>query len=360
MGSKPARNPGELQSLITEMGRKIKMIEEITGEVVPDMMAKSVLLSVLDPLTRQHTAVIHSQTYVKIRARVLEFASNAMPMVGREARDIGRVESGSTLLGSAWREPTNDGGYLPTDWEEENYGDLSYVGKGGKAKGKGGKGNGECHNCGEKGHFKANCPKPPVKGGKGGNKGGGKGDGKGSGKGSGFQGECYQCGKWGHTKAECWKGKGKGGPAGGGGKGGLRTFGDYYEQAQILSAVRKVETKKIEVKNMFEKLAETESEDDEYRGRDPTMPEPSWEPADSGTERSGRAGPADAPVQRKDPLARPKAGAVPSRRIRAKGQALGLRPGTAPTTAWRRGAAQAKNDGGAGGTLPGSSGGIGG
>ena len=97
MGSKPARNPGELQTLITEMGRKIKVIEEITGQDVPDMMAKSVLLSVLDPTTRQHTAGIHSQPYVKIRARVLEFASNAMPAGTKDVREIGRVEPGASL-----------------------------------------------------------------------------------------------------------------------------------------------------------------------------------------------------------------------------------------------------------------------
>ncbi len=183
MVGRPAKTPGELQTLVTEIGRKIKMIEDITGQEVPDMMAKAVLLGVLDPLTRQHTAAIHSQSFTKIRVSVLEFASNAMPMHGKKARDIGRVESGSHLRGRAWEE---------TEWDEEDPGGFNYVGKGGKGKGKG-KGSGECHNCGEKGHFKRDCPKLQGQGGKGGYKGSGKGMGedKGGGKGNGHQGNCY-------------------------------------------------------------------------------------------------------------------------------------------------------------------------
>ena len=56
---------------------------------------------------------MHSQNYSKLRVKVLEFASNAMPIGGKEARDIGRVEAGPTLWGRAWDEPEwdmDDGG----------------------------------------------------------------------------------------------------------------------------------------------------------------------------------------------------------------------------------------------------------
>ncbi len=135
--------------------------------------------------------------------------------------DIGRCEGDSSLrAGPPWYDPT---------WDMEDQGGFNMVVKGGKGKGKG---QGECHHCGEKGHFKRECPKLLSKGGggKGGYKGGGKGAGdeKGSGKGKGFQGDCYTSGKPGHTSRECWKGKGKGYGAAGG-KGGIRACEDYWQ-----------------------------------------------------------------------------------------------------------------------------------
>ncbi len=123
---KPAKNPGELQSLLTEINRRITLIEDITGQPVPDMMSKTVLLGVLDPLTRQHTVAIHAQSFPKIRARVLEFASNAVPAGAKDVREIGRVEPGSTLWGSAWGEPAYNG-YVPPSWNEEDPGGFNYA-----------------------------------------------------------------------------------------------------------------------------------------------------------------------------------------------------------------------------------------
>ena len=42
--SAPAKNPAELVILITEMGHKIKTIEDITGEAVGEMHAHAVLI----------------------------------------------------------------------------------------------------------------------------------------------------------------------------------------------------------------------------------------------------------------------------------------------------------------------------
>ena len=77
MVAKPAKSPGELLSLITEMDRRMKMLEDVTGEPVPAMMAKAVLIGILDPITRQHTATVHALQYDKLKPTVMEFASNA-------------------------------------------------------------------------------------------------------------------------------------------------------------------------------------------------------------------------------------------------------------------------------------------
>ena len=59
MVAKPATKPGETKSLITELERRMKMVEEVTGELISDNHAKSVLVGILDPMTRQPTAMHH-------------------------------------------------------------------------------------------------------------------------------------------------------------------------------------------------------------------------------------------------------------------------------------------------------------
>ena len=59
MVAKPATKPGETKSLITELERIVKMVVEVTGELISDNHAKSVLVEILDPMTRQHTAMHH-------------------------------------------------------------------------------------------------------------------------------------------------------------------------------------------------------------------------------------------------------------------------------------------------------------
>ena len=59
MVQKPAKNPAETRSLVTELDKRVKTAEEITGTALDGGMVKSVLVAVLDPMTRQHTAMYH-------------------------------------------------------------------------------------------------------------------------------------------------------------------------------------------------------------------------------------------------------------------------------------------------------------
>ena len=106
-------------------------------------------------------------------------------------------------------------------------GNLASLVKGKKGGGKGGKAKfeGNCDNCGKKGHKKKDCWSKPQQGSKG---GGAKSrsNSQSAGKGK-FEGICNNCGKKGHMKKDCWA---KGGGASSssaptspkGGKGGKR------------------------------------------------------------------------------------------------------------------------------------------
>ena len=53
MVARLAKSPGETIALLTEMDRKMKLVEDVTGEEVSEMHARSVLVGILDPVTRQ-------------------------------------------------------------------------------------------------------------------------------------------------------------------------------------------------------------------------------------------------------------------------------------------------------------------
>ena len=78
MVAKPATKPGETKSLITELERRMKTVYEVTVELISDNHAKSVLVGMLDPMTRQHTAMHHGGNtgYEKLKRVVLEFTNN--------------------------------------------------------------------------------------------------------------------------------------------------------------------------------------------------------------------------------------------------------------------------------------------
>ena len=226
MVARPAKTQAETITLITEMDRKMKLVEDVTGEEVSEMHARSVLVGILDPMTRQHTAMNHSKSFDQLKKIVQEFANNSV--TAPDAMHIGRIEGTGSEAGQAgWGlgavEPGNE------DWDR-HFEDINALG-GTK---------GQCWTCKGYGHLARDCPKGKGKGsdgkgkgrepwGKGygygvakgygqidsgnmyGNaKGLGKGEGKNGGKGPRY-GKCYVCGGD-HFMRDCpHKGHGKGG-----------------------------------------------------------------------------------------------------------------------------------------------------
>ena len=78
MVMKPARTIAETRDLITELDRKMKLIRELTHEGVSDVHAKFILIGILDPMTRQHTAYKQSDWFEAFKDAVLEFTNAAV------------------------------------------------------------------------------------------------------------------------------------------------------------------------------------------------------------------------------------------------------------------------------------------
>ena len=237
MVAKPAKSPAETKLLLTEIEQKIRLIEDITGEEVTDNHAKSVLIGVLDPMTRQHTAMKQGMevTFEKFKQAVMEFTNNVQ---GQDDMQIGRIEEEHGHR--------QDHHYQHYHQEESHWGEEVGPEECGQINGMGKGGLQQCYNCKGYGHLARDCPTPKqlIKGGeKGSGKGyyiqaggkdAGKGFGKESGKGKGkgdFGGKaretriCYNCGEAGHLSRDCKK------PRMNAGKGGVRLLGDWMSQS---------------------------------------------------------------------------------------------------------------------------------
>ena len=124
----------------------------MTGEEVSERHARSVLVGILDPVTRQHTAMNHSKSHEALKKIVQEFA-NDLTTTSQEAMQSGRVEAGATAPTIHW--PPLVAVTSEDSWEEygainamgsqpcKGYGHVSRDCPNGKGKGKGNFGKGK-------------------------------------------------------------------------------------------------------------------------------------------------------------------------------------------------------------------------
>ena len=94
---KPAKKPEEMRGLITELERRIKEAEDLVGVgEVGSTWSKAILISLMDPITRQFTANIQkSAEFTDLRDKVVEFVNHAAPVSATpsaDAMDIGRCQ----------------------------------------------------------------------------------------------------------------------------------------------------------------------------------------------------------------------------------------------------------------------------
>ena len=77
MFSRPAKDPSELVTMFTEMDKKIRFLHDImdVGDEIHDIHKKSVLVGILDPITRQQTAAQHDFDYEKLKVIIQSFAN---------------------------------------------------------------------------------------------------------------------------------------------------------------------------------------------------------------------------------------------------------------------------------------------
>ena len=109
MVARPAESLGKSIALLTEMDRKMKLVEDVTGEEVSEMHARSVLVGSCDPPTHRH------EPFEVIRGPQEDRAANNST-TSQEAMQIGRVEAGATAPKTGW--PPSVAETSEDSWEE--------------------------------------------------------------------------------------------------------------------------------------------------------------------------------------------------------------------------------------------------
>jgi hypothetical protein len=181
-------NPSKIKKLSEVMGMiekwetNLRRLQADFKEELSNGLRTGILLEMMPGDVAEHLSqkVNDDDKYEDVKEMVLRYIETRADCDGI-AMDIGAVNDEE-----ADHQHQHHHHHQPGDLEQ---GELYFV----KGKGKG-----QCHICGEQGHFARECPK-----------GGSKGKGKEKGKGK-FHGACWVCGEFGHSSRFCPKGDVKG------------------------------------------------------------------------------------------------------------------------------------------------------
>ena len=240
MAKPRASKPLETKQRLADFQAKRKKLEDITGEDMNGTHIMSVLQSMIDETTKQHTVkdmpkVLTRDNVDRYITEMVRFINIITGGSGADDRGPAPMQVGALQLqdpANPWYTPTGGSGAQPTSpaWEDPNYWGENPESPGEdwtqeQLNAMGAKG-GPCHRCGEYGHFardgkcglKGASKGGWQKGGKGGGGGksggwqkggwqkGGKGGGGKGGKGGGGKGKgCFLCGDLNHWSRECPK-----------------------------------------------------------------------------------------------------------------------------------------------------------
>ncbi len=92
MIKKPAKTTEDTRQMIVELMEKIRIAEELAEEGLSDAHRKSILVGIMDPLTRQHTAMCVKENFEELKKKVLEFVTNASA-TRRTPMQLGQIGS---------------------------------------------------------------------------------------------------------------------------------------------------------------------------------------------------------------------------------------------------------------------------